>query len=59
MGVRAEIEVSRLGLFACFVSADSERGVNRALALLSPDKVLAAEFQAILAQCSAPWYPTL
>jgi hypothetical protein len=44
------------GLFACFVSAARERGVKRALALLSSDKALAADFQAILDQCPAPWW---
>jgi hypothetical protein len=44
------------GLFACFVSAAREKGVKRAMALLSNAKNHAAEFQAIVDQCSAPWW---
>jgi hypothetical protein len=56
MGIRAEIEVSRHGLFACFVSAAREKGVQRAMTSLSTDEALAAGFQAILDQCRAPWW---
>jgi hypothetical protein len=52
MGVRAEIEVSRSGPLA----AIDQEGDKRAMALLSTDKALAAEFQAILDQSSAPWW---
>ena len=52
---RAESGVDQ-GLFACFVSAARERGVKRAMALLSNAKNHAAEFQAIVDQCSAPWW---
>ena len=44
------------GLFGCFVSAVREKGPKRALAMLSDDKARAAEFQAILDQCRAPWW---
>jgi hypothetical protein len=43
------------GFFACFIPAMREK-LKRAMALLSTDTALAAEFQAILDQCSAPWW---
>ena len=44
------------GRFGCFIRAIREKGVKRAVALLSTDKSLAAEFQAILDQCPAAWW---
>jgi hypothetical protein len=44
------------GLFGCFISTVREKGAKRALAMISNDKALAAEFQAILDQCAAPWW---
>lgn len=44
------------GVFACFASAAREKGAKRALALFSNEKALAAELEATLDQCSAPWW---
>ena len=44
------------GVFGYFLSAARENGVKRALAMLSRDKGLAAQFQAIIDKSPASWW---